>query len=274
MRSLSQTLFRLIAFTSFILTAVHADASIPASLEGHLLRVSTAYTSLRSITNRSIAFHANGTAQDNWVNLASTVSVPDIIYRDGVPETWTYTYTKLSESTAELKLTSASEKYNPLILHFTDDLSGTIEENPPRWSGFSGRFSLVEGAARVSPLINISTRVRVHAGEPTIIGFICAQSADFVIRIAGPALENFQVQDVWKTPKFQLFAGSRQIGVGALNSSASSQIFQRIGAFPFTEGSKDLAAVVALDPGPHTIVVQPDANDPGGNALIEVYHLY
>lgn len=236
---------------------------------------------------------ADGTFRENWGKTfqADTYRGP----RSGfiTPRVGSYLYHKLSEATGELTLIpEGGLPRETIVLKFDTDLTADAVF-PPQWVGVGDRFTFTPISDQVSPLINISTRVRVHSGEVTVVGFIAAKLSDFVIRIAGPALSSFQVQDVWNKPQFKIFAGQNEVKAWSevnidgkfvypptprwdadkAYRATNIQAFQRVGAFPFDDNSNDVAVVVGLEAGPHTIVVQPSPDDPGGTALIEVYEL-
>ena len=56
-------------------------------------------------------------------------------------------------------------------------------------------------------------------------------------------------------------------------AAAFRKIFDYVGAFPLLEDSKDAATVVRLGPGSYTVIAATDSDDPGGEALLEVYFL-
>ena len=103
---------------------------------------------------------------------------------------------------------------------------------------------------------------------------------EVLIRVVGPSLASFGVTGVWSDPDFALYRETTPAQVneghyanGPGGNSGFQKIFTVVGAFPLLPGSKDAADIVRLDPGAYTIVCNPSAGDPGGEALIEVYFL-
>lgn len=132
------------------------------------------------------------------------------------------------------------------------------------------------GAVTASRLANVSSRMRVVSGDSSrslIAGFVVAGAAPkrVLLRAIGPALTGFGVQGALADPRLQLYASSGALVTdndnwsGAETSSAATAV----GAFSLSDGARDSAAVVTLQPGAYTLVVMPNGGD--GVALAEVY---
>ena len=70
----------------------------------------------------------------------------------------------------------------------------------------------------------------------------------------------------------RLVASNDNWSEDAAKATAIAAAAVRVGAFAWTQGSKDAALLSALAPGPHTVVVR-GAGNATGVALIEVYDI-
>ncbi len=130
-------------------------------------------------------------------------------------------------------------------------------------------------------LLNLSTRGRVDRGENVLIGGLVVRGIipkRLLIRAAGPSLVAQGVVDALANPRFRV-VNQAQVDVAVnddWNSAADPAAVRtatiQSGAFPFPEDSRDAAAVVSLDPGAYTIVVE-SVDGTAGVALVEVYEL-
>ena len=127
------------------------------------------------------------------------------------------------------------------------------------------------GAATGSPLMNISTRATLAAGQTLTPGFVVGGSVArrVLIRAIGPGLANFGVA-----------GAARSAAVGVYNSAGGligsntawggdlglSTIFAAVGAFALQAGSADSALLIKLPPGNYTARVTAV-----GEVLVEVY---
>jgi hypothetical protein len=162
-------------------------------------------------------------------------------------------------------------------------VSGTIDANSGALSGTlrSGNntaalVGLSQGTARSDRLVNVSSRLRVVAGDASrsvIAGFVVTgtESKRVLVRAVGPGLSGFGVADALANPKLQLFSGSTLIAENDdwNNNATVSATGDSVGAFKLAANSRDAALVVDLAPRAYTAVV----TGVGGNgvALIEVY---
>jgi uncharacterized delta-60 repeat protein len=124
-------------------------------------------------------------------------------------------------------------------------------------------------------LITFSSRADVTADNPLVAGFTIAGPAPktVLLRAVGPGLGAFGVQGVLANPTLQLYdsAGHLVVANAGWNGDSSlSAVFAQVGAFPFTFGSADAAAVAVLAPGSYTVQVA-GVNGQTGAALAEVY---
>jgi hypothetical protein len=126
-----------------------------------------------------------------------------------------------------------------------------------------------------SNLINISTRSLVGTdADAQIAGFVVGGPAPkkVLVRAAGPALSPLGVTGVLADPILELHnQGTGELLATVDNwDAALAADFAKVGAFPWTAGSKDAALVATLDPGLYTVVVK-GKNNGTGVALVEVY---
>jgi hypothetical protein len=137
------------------------------------------------------------------------------------------------------------------------------------------------------PLVNISTRGMVGAGEAALIaGFVVRGDAPkrFLIRGVGPGLAQFGVGGVLADPMLTLYQNNtptaqnddwetgRSVAGGPVAATAAeiTAASSSVGAFALKTGSKDAALVVTLPPGSYSAVVT-GTNGGTGVALLEVY---
>ncbi len=124
-------------------------------------------------------------------------------------------------------------------------------------------------------LTNLSTRGRVTADNPLILGFAISGTEDrrVLIRAAGPALTGFGVAGALPATRLQVYDSAGRViaqNAGWGGAPALAQAAAATGAFPLTAGSADSAVLVTLAPGNYTAeVIDPRAT--GGVALAEIY---
>ena len=131
-----------------------------------------------------------------------------------------------------------------------------------------------------SKLVNLSARGQVASAEDALVaGFVIegTQPLRVLVRIAGPALATFGIENEVSSPKLQLFAGENLVAEnqGWSNSDDADEIAQAAalaGAFPFSLDSMDSAIITDLAPGSYTAVAS-GMPPQDGVGLIEVYEL-
>jgi hypothetical protein len=126
--------------------------------------------------------------------------------------------------------------------------------------------------------VNVSTRGASGDNNKIMIaGFVVAgpQPKNVLIRAAGPSLATLGVDGPMENPLLTLFRGTQPIlsndDWGTPDGTAVSAAATRVGAFPFSTGSKDAALLSTLAPGPYTAQVTRVGNSANGVALVEVY---
>lgn len=122
-----------------------------------------------------------------------------------------------------------------------------------------------------APLLNMSTRVTVHASDgPLTMGFVVGQTSKLIVRGIGPNLLNYGVSNAMKNPTIKLFQNSNQIGSVTGWNPVYSYTFGIVGAGPLTVGSADSALVIELQPGVYSVQLS-DLNGVDGNAMVELF---
>lgn len=128
-------------------------------------------------------------------------------------------------------------------------------------------------------LANISTRGRVGTDDNVLIaGIVIAGKTpkNVLVRAAGPALANLGVSGVLANPILSLVRQDGTVVAENDNWDAAGQgaqltaMFDRLGAFRFSNGARDSALLATLPPGIYTAIVR-GAGNTSGVALIEAY---
>jgi type 1 glutamine amidotransferase len=130
--------------------------------------------------------------------------------------------------------------------------------------------------APAATLANVSARNPIVAGDNgLIVGFALTGLAEktLLIRAVGPTLTS-SVTGALPDPKLDVFRGSTvlQSNDDWGGSSALSDVFSKVGAFPLPSNSKDAALLITLPPGAYTAQVSGVAGTTGV-ALVEMYEL-
>ncbi len=276
-------------------------ATAPDAIAGKVYRETGGIPSLRAKWEFSLSFDAGGRYHFLKYASGSTLMLNGSISLLNPPDDGTYTYTRVSDTTATLTLNEpGGTLFSIPILPGspTPTKSVTFQLNfqsAATGEAAYGFFGLADANANQSaPAINLSLRGTVAPDRPLIAGFVIPgtgfavkDSRDVVIRLVGPSLGQFGVTGAWAAPDFQIYRGAQLEPIGAFNgnrtqpgflspligSQALAKIFAAAGAFPIPFGTKDAISVVRLPPGAYTVVCTPAATDAGGEALIEVYFL-
>jgi hypothetical protein len=134
--------------------------------------------------------------------------------------------------------------------------------------------ALTELAVDTPRLVNVSVLKPIGSGLTA--GFVVAGDTDVtvLIRAIGPSLATFGVTDFADDPRLELrgadgLAGANQDWAG---TTALTEAFGRVGAFPLNAGSKDAAMLATLAPGNYTAQVL-SAGARSGTVLIEIYEV-
>ncbi len=129
-------------------------------------------------------------------------------------------------------------------------------------------------------MTNLSLRGFVGAGHAVqIAGFVVSGTANktLLVRACGPSLATLGVPEVLADPVAELYDRTNRLVAANDNwTDDAAQIpdleaaAARVGAFAWTQPSKDSALLVTLAPGSYTVVVRGNG-EATGIALIEVY---
>jgi hypothetical protein len=101
------------------------------------------------------------------------------------------------------------------------------------------------GTARLS---NLSVRTTMAAGQTLIVGVVVNDgSRDILVRAAGPALAAFGLTSAMSDPLLELYSGTSMVLTNNDWAASLAPMFASVGAFSFTDGSKDAAFVRGLN---------------------------
>jgi TonB family protein len=132
----------------------------------------------------------------------------------------------------------------------------------------------VDGSAATAQFSNVSTRSIAGTGASVLtIGFAISgnEPKTVLIRAVGPTLAGFGVTGTLPNPQLRLFSSRRnELGFNNDWLIGWSAAFSAAGAFPLTNGGRDAALLVSLQPGTYTAQAS-DAGNTTGVALIEIY---
>jgi hypothetical protein len=133
-------------------------------------------------------------------------------------------------------------------------------------------------AARPDRIINLSTRLRVPASSPIIMGFVIGGTGakPLLIRAVGPTLRLHKVPDFLPNPRLRLYQDRNEINGNddwpSHQQELLTSVAVQIGAFPMEDNSVDAGLWCELQPGAYTVHVSA-SNQQGGIALVELYDL-
>lgn len=145
---------------------------------------------------------------------------------------------------------------------------------PSTWSSASESGDLPPGS-----MLNFSARGWASGGIPLIVGFAVQGRADLpamLLRGAGPALVDHNVEDALAKPVLTLNdSAGRALADNAGWSDAGDAVALRAamagaGAFPFREGSADVALLTPAREGAYTMIVG-GRDGASGTVLAEIY---
>jgi hypothetical protein len=183
-----------------------------------------------------------------------------------------YTWTKTGPTTGTLVETDATRTLTT-ALTFTAAHTATFRTTSSvSTTAQTGTVTFAPIPQPGPPLVNISTRATLAAGQVLNPGFVVGGTVSrrVLIRAVGPTLASFNVPGVMADPTLAVFRGSTQIaanndwGGGAALISA----FAAVAAFPLPVGSLDSALLLTLTPGSYTAQIRGTG---AGEVLVEVY---
>jgi hypothetical protein len=144
---------------------------------------------------------------------------------------------------------------------------------PMEWGPVT-QLNVVAGDVPLSTsyLSNLSVRSGAGTGAQTlIVGFaVTGGTKRLLVRGIGPALTSFGVSSALSDPKLELFASNGKIQENDNWLANDAATFDGVGAFGLSNGSRDSALVVSLEPNSYTAQVS-GANGGTGVALVELY---
>jgi N-acetylmuramoyl-L-alanine amidase len=126
----------------------------------------------------------------------------------------------------------------------------------------------VRDAVLAAWLANVSLRTTLATAQKIIVGLVVSGgSRDVLVRAAGPSLTPLGVTGAMADPRLELFLGATSVAENNDWSPTLASAFNSVGAFPFSDGSRDAALVQPLN-GAHTVIV---SGTTAGVVLVEAY---
>lgn len=124
-----------------------------------------------------------------------------------------------------------------------------------------------------APLVNISTRANLGAGQTHTSGFVVGGRIPrrVLVRAIGPGLGMFGFSNALIAPVLTVFnsQGPVRTSTGWGGDPSLEAAFLNVGAFQLPPNSRDSAMLLTLDPGSYTVQVGGGA----GEVLLEIYHV-
>lgn len=123
------------------------------------------------------------------------------------------------------------------------------------------------------PLVNISTRATIVAGQTHTSGFVVGGKVarNVLVRAIGPTLGTFGVANALATPLLTVL--SHQLPIRTNSGWNADPLlettFSAVGAFPLPANSRDAAMLLTLIPGSYTVQVAGGS----GEMLLEIYYV-
>lgn len=247
-----------------------------------LFLASAALLCAQDFAPESIANHAVNYSTPSAIGGASTVNsglfTAAQSFRfstSGAPLTdpMSFTWTKTGATTATLVETDSARTLTT-ALTFTAPLTASF-----RTTSTTSTVAQI-GTATFSPipqpgppLVNISTRAALTAGQVLNAGFVVGGTVPrrVLVRAVGPTLGTaFNVPGSMADPSLTIFRVTTQIGANNDwgGSAALISTFTSVGAFGLPVSSLDAALVMTLAPGPYTAQVRGTG---AGEVIAEVY---
>jgi hypothetical protein len=202
---------------------------------------------------------------------------------------------------AEVYVTLAPGSYTLVISGSTSTEAGVVLGeiyNTPVYVSTSPEDPPYPPGGWLPRLTNISVRGRVEGPPPSLIllptggglqssmiaGFVVAEPSPstrrrYLIRVSGPALEQFGVAGALADPSLELAGTNGTILQTSDNwdadpaaAAAIREATSAVGAFPLPPGSRDAAIIATVPAGAYTVIAR-GANGSTGSTLIEIYEL-
>jgi hypothetical protein len=189
-------------------------------------------------------------------------------------DSMSFTWTKTGPATATL-VESNSSRTLTTALTFTTSTSATFRSTSTASTvPQTGEIAFAPIPQPGPPLLNISTRATLSAGQSLTPGFVVGGTVPrrVLVRAVGPtlAMAPFNVPGVMGDPSLTVFQGSTPIASNNDwgGSSALIAVFAAVGAFPLPLSSLDGALLLTLAPGAYTAQVRGTG---AGEVLVEIY---
>jgi hypothetical protein len=188
-------------------------------------------------------------------------------------EPMTYIWTKTTATTATLVETDGT-RTNTTALTFTAARTATFRTtSSATTTALTGTVVFAPFPQPGAPLINISTRVILGAGQVLNPGFVVGGTITrrVLVRAVGPTLGTaFAVPGSMADPSLTVFRGQTQIAANNDwgGGAALSAVFASVGAFALPVASLDAALLLTLTPGNYTAQVRGTG---AGEVIVEVY---
>lgn len=179
-----------------------------------------------------------------------------------------YVYTRSSGTSAQIAWNdSGGLRYTTVLTFFSAEIGSYVSTiGGDKQTGF---FNLT--AAPAEPLLNISARATLSAGQVLNPGFVVGGTIArrILVRAIGPTLGAFGVPGAMANPKLTVFSGQTQVATnsGWGGTAELAAAFTSVGAFALPTTSSDAALLLTLAPGSYTAVVSGGA----GEVLVEIY---
>lgn len=145
--------------------------------------------------------------------------------------------------------------------------------------GLTGRaqIEVYDGApSSAEPMLaNLSARTELAAGDTLLAGFVLSGVGGraVLIRAVGPGLTDFGLSGALSDARLEVYGASGKLFANDNWTAEIGPMFERVGAFNLTRGSRDAALLVTLPPGAYTAHVRggSDGAAAGGVVLLEIY---
>jgi hypothetical protein len=241
--------------------------------------VSAVTTLAQDFAPESIANHLANYSATGVTASFSTLFTPAQSFRlspTGAPlgQPMAYTWTVTGANTATL-VESDSARTNTTALTFTAPLTATFRVTSTNsTTPLVGTVTFSAVPQSGPPLVNISTRAALPAGQILTAGFVVGGNVSrrVLVRAVGPTLATLGVPGAMANPSVSVFRGATQIQ-NATNDdwgggAALTAIFASVGAFALPVASLDAALVLTLAPGNYSAQVRGTG---AGEVIVEIY---
>jgi hypothetical protein len=248
-----------------------------------LLFLSAAVVTAQDFAPESIAHHAANFAVTPAVGETATVLAGLFTagqsYRftsSGAPLSapLNFTWTKTGPTTGTL-VEADSVRTLTSALTFTAPLTATFRTTSSvSPAAQTGTLTLAPIPQSAPPLVNLSTRATLGAGQVLTPGFVVGGTVSrrVLVRAIGPTLTRFGVTGVMADPSLTIFRSGVAAQIASNNNWGGSatlvNTFAAVSAFALPLDSLDAALLLTLAPGAYTAQVQGTG---AGEVIVEVY---